>query len=190
MIALWALLGALSLAATVWFVYPVDGELDREAIFVAAISVVPLTVFFGSAAVLWTWAVRRRGLALSVGRAGITLGRFPFPPSREVHVPWQDVAAVVTYYRPKVYADVIGLRLRDGAARPPGVPGPGSLRARLRQRPGDVDRIVRGWQLDRFALLEALTAYAPDVELDDPDFLQFLAEYEEQEPRSRGSVPG
>jgi hypothetical protein len=30
-------------------------------------------------------------------------------------------------------------------------------------------------------LLEALTAYAPDVELDDPEFLQFLAGYEEQE---------
>jgi hypothetical protein len=184
LITLWALLGALSLAATVFFIVPVDGERD-EGVWIGTLFAFPLAVFFGLGAALWTRAVRRRSRALSVDPAGITLGRFPFPPSREVHVPWRDVATVVTYYWPKVHADVIGLRLRDGATRPPGVPGPGSLRARLRQRPGEVDRIVRGWRLDRFALLEALAAYAPDVDLDDPMFSQFLSEHAGEEEQAQ-----
>lgn len=139
--------------------------------FFTALCVFCIVVFAGSA-LGWTMAIAQRRLALGLGDDGITLGRVPFPPTRRVTVPWADLEAIILYERdlPYVgYQPFLALRLRDGADRPPGVPQPGSIRARLNRRPGEVSRPIKGWRLDRYRLVQVVRAYAPQVLLVGPD---------------------
>ncbi len=149
------------------------GGASDTALFVIFVALwVFCILMFAGGALRWTIAVVRQEIALRLDDDGITLGRLPFPPTRQVTVPWVDLEAVVLYER---YVDnfgyqpFLGLRLRDGADRPPGVPQPGSLRDRLNRRPAEVSRPVKNWRLDLSRLVEAVRAYAPHVLLVAPD---------------------
>jgi hypothetical protein len=109
-------------------------------------------------------------LAFRVDEVGVTLDGALFPPSPPITVPWRDIAEVVRYDVRSRYATTryVGVRLRPEALRPPGVPEPGSLRARLRRinagwtpLPVDIGQADRGWVLDDALLDDAVHRWAP-----------------------------
>jgi hypothetical protein len=127
--------------------------------------------FVGFVAGRWAYAAGTDQVALSVDRDGVTLGSQPFPVARTVTVPWNDVNTIELNFWDSPFP-TIGLGLRPGAMRPPGVPTPGSLRALLHRAHNswtgstvDVSHLIRGWTLDRARLSKAIVAYGPDTQM-------------------------
>jgi hypothetical protein len=130
-------------------------------------------VFFVSGALSYFLAALTRRLALRVDKTGVTLGR-AFVPTRAVFVPWRDIAAVVRFSTAGnvngigIRTSCVGLRLRAGAPHPPGIPRPGSLRAKLyrlnagwRPWPVDIFRSNRGYTVDDLVIERMVDLYAP-----------------------------
>jgi hypothetical protein len=133
-----------------------------------------MSAVIGWMALAWVVAAFTHRVALRVDADGVTLGRVPFPPSRQVTVPLRDVEAVVVFWRAGNGRRVllVGLRLCPGAERPPGVPTPGTFRhllyrvnTGLNPYPVDVYRPVNGWRLDGLRLQDALDSYGGGVPL-------------------------
>jgi hypothetical protein len=129
--------------------------------------VVPPVLFFAGAAVDGLVHTLRRPVGLQVDQDGVTLGRSPGPISYrewwhnpQVTVPWQDIQAVVLFERYSSSANgrasYVGLRLRPGAATPPGPPSDAGFWRRLggwlgRERPPKglgLCRMAFGWKID------------------------------------------
>jgi len=135
-----------------------------------------LAIVLGGAAVSWLAAMATRRVALRLDQDGVTLGRMAFPPTRLVRVPWHDIEDVVLFDRRRTggygWVSHIGLRLRPGAVRPPGVPTPGTLRALIYRLnagrepwPADVYRVISGWDVDDTELARAVHTFAPHVSI-------------------------
>jgi len=116
----------------------------------------------------WTVALVKKRAALRADADGVTLGGHPFPPGRDITVPWADLHEIVLY---EEHVDnlgrrpFIGLRLRAGATCPRGVPRPGSFRAPRNRRRAEVGRHILGWRLDEAQLYQATLSYGPHVRL-------------------------
>jgi hypothetical protein len=111
-----------------------------------------------------------------VDRQGLLFGRVPFPPRRPVLVPWSSIDEIVAFTRSgtaySALKPFIGLRLRPGAPRPSEVPGPGTIRNRLRawnaffeSMSPDLERMMRGWDLDMIAFQRSVWTYGPHVRI-------------------------
>jgi hypothetical protein len=137
-----------------------------------------LTVMFAACAMFflgagWSYlhaAVTRR-LALRIDSSGVTLGR-AWPPTQAVFVPWPDIEHLVRFgaVNQSGTAQFVGVRLKPGAARPPGVPAPGSFAAKLRRFnagftpwPADLFRNARPWSLDQESLADAVRLHASHI---------------------------
>lgn len=110
-------------------------------------------------------------LALRVDSSGVTLGR-AWPPTRAVFIPWPDIEHLVRFaaVNRSGTAQFVGVRLKPGAARPPGVPAPGSIAAKLRRFnagftpwPADLFRNARAWSLDDASLADAMRRHASHI---------------------------
>src|SRR4051812_27797170 len=130
-----------------------------------------LALLFVGAGMSFLMAAVTRRLALRVDSSGVTLGR-AFLPARPVFVPWRDIEQIVRFaaVNRSGTAQFIGVRLKPGATRPPGVPAQGSLAAKLRRLnagftpwPADLFRNARSWSLDDSSLAEAVRRHAGPV---------------------------
>ncbi|MGO4431182.1 hypothetical protein AB4Z54_73470, partial [Streptomyces sp. MCAF7] len=110
-------------------------------------------------------------VALRVDETGVLFGGNPaLRRSAAVHVPWQDITAVVLWRQHSAASlPYIGLARREGAQAVPGSTrgpvGRATMRALAPHVPTDVD-IVRpesGWRLDRERLSAAVSLFAPGV---------------------------
>lgn len=170
------------LGFAVWFVYAIVTALQRQpfpadprpsdyfyyCLFVGLLG--GAAVWFTAMSAGWLLAALTRRVALRVDEAGVTLARHPFPPRRAAKVPWEDLSAIVLLPMTgaRIPTRAIALRLKPGAARPPGVPRPGSFRARLvwyprKPAPADFYLIIRGWELDTEMLITAQRTFQPAV---------------------------
>jgi hypothetical protein len=128
-------------------------------------------LFFLGAGLSYLLAAVTRRLALRVDSGGATLGR-TWPPTRAVFVPWPDVEHIVRFaaVNQSGTAQFIGVRLKPGSPRPPGVPAPGSFAAKLRRFnagftpwPADLFRNARAWSLDDSSLTDAVRLHASHI---------------------------
>jgi hypothetical protein len=144
--------------------------------------------FFAGVGLALLIAAARHPVALRVDDDGVTLGRSAglFTPygfwwrTRRVTVPWRDIDAIVVFglaVGSRYDAlSCIGLRLRAGAALPPGEPTRTTLwqylsRALGQERPPEgvgPHRQILGWRLDQERLTKAVNAHAhPGVQVID-----------------------
>jgi hypothetical protein len=165
----WSVMAVVGLPVSIflWHASAPDPGADRPILTWLMIVMLALsTPFFVGYVLFWAIAVARKRVALRLDTRGVTLGGQPFPPRPEVTAPWFDLDAIVLFEHYDGYSTTwpyIGLRLRDGAARPYGVPEPGSVRARLNRKPAEVSRRIFGYRLDEAQLIQAVHAYAPHV---------------------------
>ena len=131
---------------------------------------------YGGYCVGWLVAAMTGQVAMRVNRHGVLFGRVPFPPRRSVLVPWSSIDEIVAFKRSgSVYSTLkpfIGVQLRPDAPRPRGVPRPGTIAHRLRAWNAflepvtpDLDRMIRGWELDMIALQRSVWAHGPHVRI-------------------------
>ncbi|MEU5022925.1 hypothetical protein [Streptomyces milbemycinicus] len=110
-------------------------------------------------------------VALRVDETGVLLGGNPaLRRSGAIHVPWQDITAVVLWRQHSAASILfIGLARREGApAVPGGIRGPVgrlAMRALASHFPAGVDisRPESGWRLERERLGAAVARFAPGV---------------------------
>lgn len=110
-------------------------------------------------------------VALRVDETGVLLGGNPaLRRSGAIHVPWQDITAVVLWRHYSADSVLfIGLaRHKDAPAVPGGIPGPVgrvAMRTLVSRFPAGVDiaRPESGWRLDRERLGAAVARFAPGV---------------------------
>jgi hypothetical protein len=128
-------------------------------------------VFFLGAGLSYLHAAVTRRLALRIDSSGVTLGR-AWPPTQAVFVPWPDIEHLVRFsaVNRSGTAQFVGVRLKQGANRPPGVPAPGSFAAKLRRFnagftpwPADLFRNARPWSLDDASLADAVRLHASHI---------------------------
>jgi len=128
-------------------------------------------VFFLGAGLSYLLAAVTKRLALRVDSSGVTLGR-AWPPTRAVFVPWHDIRELVRFaaVNRSGTAQFVGVRLKPGATRPPGVPAPGSMAAMLRRFnagftpwPADLFRNLRACSLDDSSLADAVRTHAGHI---------------------------
>jgi hypothetical protein len=138
----------------------------------ARILVLPFCVVGG---LFTAYSAMNGKVALRVDETGVLLGGNPsLRRSDAIHVPWQDITAVVLWRQYSAASILfIGLARREGApAVPGGVRGPVSrvtMRALASHFPAGVD-IVRpesGWRLDRERLSAAVGLFAPGIRVVD-----------------------
>jgi hypothetical protein len=164
--------GILAGAAVLQSLRPETSQSGRTLLGAAAVVAVLVGGFLVAVTLGPIRAATERWIALQVDRDGVTLGRRPFPGSRALSVPWEDIEEVVLFYYPSVEhrggGPIVGLRLTPTAVCPSGGPPPGTARGRLYHRlmttpkvPADVYIGVRGWYLNRSALTAAVRAFAP-----------------------------
>jgi hypothetical protein len=131
---------------------------------------------FGGYCVGWLVVALTGQVALRVDRHGVLLGPVPFPPKRSVLVPWSSIDEIMTFKRDataySALKPLIGVRLRADAPRPSEVPRPGTMRHRLRVWNNileavapDLERMMRGWELDTIALQRSVWRYGPHVRI-------------------------
>jgi hypothetical protein len=166
----WSVMAVVGLPASIflWHASAPDPGADRPILTWVMIVLLALsTPFFVGYVLFWAIAVARKRVALHLDPRAVTLGGQPFPPRPAVTVPWFDLDAIVLFENQERYSTwpYIGLRLRDGAIRPYGVPEPGSVRARLNRKPAEVSRRVFGYNLDEAQLIQAIHVYGPHVRL-------------------------
>ncbi|MDX2702746.1 hypothetical protein PV350_07760 [Streptomyces sp. PA03-6a] len=134
-------------------------------------------VLFGGGGLLIAANSLTRKVALRVDATGVLLGGTPLRHrATTVHVPWEDVTAVVLWKQPVPHGHRlpwIGVTRREGAPPLPGA-GQGALAraaaGALAPVPFDLlmaSRQVNGWRLDRRRLAAALEHFAPGVPLVD-----------------------
>ncbi|MES4900822.1 MULTISPECIES: hypothetical protein [unclassified Streptomyces] len=119
----------------------------------------------------------RGKVALRVDETGVLFGGNPaLRSSAAVHVPWQDITAVVLWRQHSAASiPYIGLARREGAPAVPGsvrgVVGRATMRALVPHLPSDVDvsRPESGWRLDRDRLRAAVARFAPGIPVVDID---------------------
>jgi hypothetical protein len=89
-----------------------------------------------------------------------------------VFVPWPDIEHLVRFgaVNQSGTAQFVGVRLKQSATHPPGVPAPGSIAAKLRRFnagftpwPADLFRNARPWSLDDASLADAVRLHASHV---------------------------
>jgi hypothetical protein len=143
--------------------------------------------FCGGSGLAMLIAAARHPVALRVDHDGVTLGRPPglfiqygfWWRTPKVTVAWHDLDAIVVFdlaISPRRAVSCIGLRLRAGAALPPGEPTRTTVWQYLNRAlgqgrpPEDVGfyRQIFGWRLDQKRLTKAVTAHAgPGVQVID-----------------------
>ena len=147
------------------------GQTVGEVAFVALMAVLAAAfgLFMAILGVNVVVATARHWEALRADVSGVTLGRSFIPGSRPVTVPWSSLQAIVLFpVQTKGGGLGFGLRLRSGAERPPGMPGPlrgWILRTHRMGVPADVFRLVNGWQVDPERLAAVARTYGPNVHL-------------------------
>ena len=172
----------IMLGYAVWFGYTIVTVLHRQpfpadprpsdymyySMFVGLIG--GTAIWFVAMSAGWLLAGLARRVALRVDETGVTLARHPFPPRRAAKVRWEDLSAIVVLPMPgpRIRTRAVALRLKPGASRPPGVPPPGSFRARLmwyprKPPPADFFLIIRGWELEMDGLVNAQRTHRPVV---------------------------
>jgi hypothetical protein len=147
------------------------GQTAGEVAFFAVMAVLAAAfgLFMAILGVNVVVATARHWEALRADVWGVTLGRSLIPGSRPVTVPWSSLQAIVLFpVQTKGGGLGLGLRLRPGAERPPGMPGPlrgWILRTHRMGVPAEVFRVVNGWQIDPERLAAAARAHGPHVQL-------------------------
>ncbi|MFI1331013.1 hypothetical protein ACH4U7_12910 [Streptomyces sp. NPDC020845] len=134
----------------------------------ARILVLPFCVVGG---LFTAYSAMNGKVALRVDETGVLFGGNPaLRRSGAVHVPWQDITAVVLWRQHSAASiPYIGLARREGAPAVPGsIRGPvgrTAMRALAPHLPADVDisRPESGWGLDRERLSAAVSLFAPGV---------------------------
>ena len=137
---------------------------------------VVLVAWYCGYCVGWLVAAMTGQVALRVNRRGVLLGRVPFPPRRSVLVPWSSIDDIVAFKRSGSFYSTakpfIGIRLRPDAPRPSEVPRPGTIAHRLRVWNNflepvspDLERMMRGWDLDMIVLQRSVCTYGPHVRI-------------------------
>jgi hypothetical protein len=166
------MIGAFCLVVAVLSIRSEPESSSEAPAKVAAIAMAACgAVFFLGAGLSYLLAAVTRRLALRVDSSGVTLGR-AWPPTRAVFVAWPDIDHLGRFaaVNRSGTAQFVGVRLKPGAPRPPGVPMPGSMRAKLRRFnagftpwPADLFRNTRGSSLDDSLLAEAVRVHANHI---------------------------
>ncbi|MGW2559112.1 hypothetical protein ACWCXB_07660 [Streptomyces sp. NPDC001514] len=133
-------------------------------------------VLFGGGGLLMTAGALTRKVAFRVDESGVLLGGSPLRyRATTVHVPWEDITAVVLWQQRVPHATIpwIGVARPEGA---PPLPGPGQGRfaravgGALAPVPVDLlmaSRAVNGWRLDKGRLAAAVAHFAPGTAIVD-----------------------
>ena len=135
-------------------------------------------IISGSYGASWLFAARTGQVALRVNRHGVWFGRQPFPPKRPVLVPWSSIDTIVVFNRLNREAGnlqiTFGVQLRPGAPRPSAVPALDTVARPLRAWAKfanpmwcDIDRRMRGWDLNTIALQGAVWMHGRHVRIFD-----------------------
>jgi hypothetical protein len=119
----------------------------------------------------WVYAAATHQLAFRADRDGITLGSQPYPPTRQVTVPWSDLARIEVSSSSAPVARTVVLTVRRDAPRPRGIPRRGTVHGAVRRfrvwwnynASGDVGRYMQGWALVGIRLEAVVMTYAPRV---------------------------
>jgi hypothetical protein len=167
---------ALSVSLSVVAVQDQPSAIVERVLYLSSVAAMP--AYFAAIGLLALKPFVGDRVALRVDQEGVSLGSLAihFRVPKVVTVPWSDIAEIIlfTTYAPPIgrlvggHARCIGVRLRPGAALPPGEPKHDSIWHPLARgkRTGlaDVCRPVSNlWQLDRSRLLAAAKTYAADV---------------------------
>ncbi|MGW7362343.1 hypothetical protein ACWGI8_02705 [Streptomyces sp. NPDC054841] len=137
---------------------------------------IAVVVLFGGGGLLMAAGALTRKVAFRVDESGVLLGGSPLRyRATTVHVPWEDITAVVLWQQHVQHATIpwIGVARPEGA---PPLPGPGQGRlaravgGALAPVPVDLllaSRAVNGWRLDKGRLGAAVAHFAPGMQIVD-----------------------
>jgi hypothetical protein len=124
---------------------------------------------FGLLALLTAATELPRRTALRIDSSGVTLRQYTQQPRSAAFCPWEDVEKLLIWQSHGI--TYVGVKRREGAARPCGLVTPASragLAARAPGIPLDVAATaapVQGWSLDPQRLADAVARFAATVDV-------------------------